>query len=137
MKINLYFFIMFIIACIAFIVDIIIYIFKLNYLFGLILATIIVGGSSFAFLKKKKIEITLDFEKTDILLFVAWIAITIMSGVVYPDYVYDTISYHEYLQKNPFMDKVNFDFFPGRIYCMFLFPLGDRMFYIIRYFLRI
>ena len=59
MKINLYFFIMFIIACIAFIGDIIIYLFKLNYLFGLILATIIIGGISVVFLKKKKLYMNL------------------------------------------------------------------------------
>lgn len=134
MKVNIYFFIVFILSCIAFVGDIIIYIFNLKYLLALILSTIFVGLIFLIFLKCKKIFITVDFEKSDILLFIAMFFITIISGIVYPDYVYDTISYHEYLQKNPFIDKVNFDFFPGRIYCMFLFPLGDRMFYIIRYF---
>lgn len=134
MKINIYFFIMFILACVAFIGDIIIYILKAKYLVAIMLSFIIISIIFALAIKNKKIKIVFDFEKSDLFLFIAMFFITIFSGIVYPDFVYDTISYHEYLQKNPFMDKVNFDFFPGRIYCMFLFPLGDRMFYIIRYF---
>lgn len=134
MKINIHFFIMFILSCVAFISDIIIYIFEVKYLVAITISFIIINIILIYYIKNKKVKITLDFEKSDIFLFVAMFFITIFSGIVYPDFVYDTISYHEYLQKTPFMDKVNFDFFPGRIYCMFLFPLGDRMFYIIRYF---
>ena len=134
MKINIYFCIVFIISMIAFITDIILYIIGGKYLISLIISALIVINIFVYWIKKQKIEITIDFEKTDVFLFIGMFFITIFSGIVYPDFVYDTISYHEYLQKNPFMDKVNYDFFPGRIYCMGLFPVGDRMYYIIRYF---
>ena len=134
MKINIYFCIVFIMAMIAFITDIILYIIGGKYLMSLIISALIVINIFVYWIKKQKIEITIDFEKTDVFLFIGMFFITIFSGIVYPDFVYDTISYHEYLQKNPFMDKVNYDFFPGRIYCMGLFPVGDRMYYIIRYF---
>lgn len=132
MKINIHFLIIFIISCLAFVGDIIIYAFNLKYALALIITTIFVGAIFFLLIKKKKIIVTSDFEKIDLILCVAMFFVTIISGIVYPDFVYDTLSYHEYLQKDPFVDKVNFDFFPGRIFCVCLFPLGDRMYYILR-----
>ena len=132
MILNLYFLIVLLIASIAFIGDIIIYLLNLSYGISIIISTILVFIILYFSIKNKKLKVTLDFEKTDIYLFIVMFFVSIITGIVYPDYTYDTISYHSYLQENPFIDKVNFDFFPGRIFCMFLFPLGDRMYYIIR-----
>lgn len=135
MKFNINFFILLFIAFTACINDLIIYFVGIQYgtsIFISILLSILV---SVFLIRKKKIEITLDFNKYDIYIFLIMVFVTLITGIVYPDYTYDVIAYHAYLQKNPFLDKINFDFFPGRIYCVFLFALGDRMFYIFRYFL--
>ena len=50
-----------------------------------------------------------------------------------PDFSYDVNNYHIYLQDNPFINKINFDFFAGNIINEFSFPLGDRMNYIFRF----
>lgn len=135
MKFNISFFILLFIAFTACINDIIIYFTGIGYgisiFISLALATII----SIFLIKNKKIKVSIDINKYDIYLFLAMIFVTLITGIVFPDYVYDVLAYHTYLQENPFTDKVNFDFFPGRIYCIFLFALGDRMFYIFRYFL--
>lgn len=65
MKLNVLFLIFFIIACIAFISDILIYVFKANYLLGLIISSffcIVIFG---ILICKKKLEITFDLD-TDI-----------------------------------------------------------------------
>ena len=133
MRLNIHFLLVLLVGCIAFIGDILIYCLKLNYVASLIIATSVIVLLLTFLISKRKIKISFDFEKTDIFLFVALIFVTIITGIVYPDYIYDVVSYHAYLQKHPFIDKVNFDFFPGRIYCVCLFPLGDRIFYIFRY----
>ena len=50
------------------------------------------------------------------------------------DYSYDTKNYHIYIQEHFFDDKINEDLFVGRTINSFLFPLGDRMYYMFRYF---
>ena len=49
-----------------------------------------------------------------------------------PDNSWDTLSYHIYLQENPFMDKINYDFFAGRAVNSFLYPLADRVNFLFR-----
>ena len=52
--------------------------------------------------------------------------------IIFPDGFWDSYSYHIYLQKNTFNDKINFDFFPGRTLTTYVFPLADRLFYLFR-----
>ena len=131
-NLNIHFFIIFFMICIAGLNDILIYTAHLDYSIGLIISSIIniiIFGN---FIYRKKILLNSNFEKTDLILFIVWIIYS-LTKIVFPDETYDTFSYHIYLQENPFIDKVNFDFFPGRIYCIFLFPLADRLHYIFRY----
>ena len=133
MILNLYFLIVLVIASVAFIGDIIIYSLNISYEISIIISTILVFMVLYCSIKNRILKVTLDFEKTDIYLFIVMFFVSIITGIVYPDYTYVTVSYHSFLQEHPFIVKVNFDFFPGRIYCMFLFPLGNRMYYIIRF----
>ena len=133
MRINSFFMVVFMLALIASINDILIFCFGINYICSLIISALLSIIVLVLLIRKKKIVVSSDFEKSDILLFIAVFFFTLISGVVFPEYVYDTVSYHLYLQKYFPIDKVNFDFFPTRIYCICLFPLADRMYYIVRF----
>ena len=135
MKLNFHFFVVLFIAIVAMFCDLLIYITKLDYGIALCLSACICTIITTLFFKKKSIKITFDYEKNDIFIFIIFLIVLIIQCCAHPEFVYDVRSYHVYLQENPFADKVNFDFFPGRIYCDFLFPLGDRMHYIFRYLL--
>lgn len=76
----------------------------------------------------------MNFDKIDTIFLMLFSGYTILN-IVIPCYTADVFMYHIYLQENPFTDKVNFDFFAGLSRNSFLFPLGDRMFYICRYIL--
>lgn len=131
MKINIHMLIFLILALIAAIADIIIYIFKLNYISGLIISVIINMIALIYIVRKKKIVVATDFEKID--LFIILIAVLFnMQIFLLNDTSFDAMNYHFYLQEYCFNDKINFDFFPGRAINGFLFPLGDRIFYIFR-----
>lgn len=52
-----------------------------------------------------------------------------------PDYQWDTLNYHGYLQENFGESNIDFNFFPSRTINTATLPLGDRMFYIFRYLL--
>lgn len=128
MKINVHVFIFILIAIIAAINDIIIYIFNLEYWLSLILTSGILILLSIFFIKKQKIKIFNNFEKMDLLFLIPYLLI--MSTLFLScDQRLDTFNYHLYLQENPFIDKVNFDRLLSH---SFLFPLGDRMAYIFR-----
>ena len=135
MKTNLSFLIILFVAVVTFINDIIIYFFKLDYLLSLIISTVAVMGLLIFLLKKKKIEIENYFCKWDLIFLGLYLVFTVIK-IVMPDYNYDTISYHYYNQKYPFIDKLNFDFLVagGRV-SDWVYPLGDRMNYIFRYLL--
>ena len=135
MKINFHFFVVLFIAVVAILCDLLIYITKIDYGIALCLSAFICTIVTILFFKKKSIKITFDYEKKDIFIFIAFILLIIVQSFLKPDFPYDVKSYHIYLQENAFADKLNFDFFPGRIFCVFLFPLGDRMHYIFRYLL--
>ena len=135
MKINFHFFVVLFIAIVAILCDLLIYITKIDYGIALCLSAFICTIVTILFFKKKSIKITFDYEKKDIFMFIAFILLIIVQSFLKPDFPYDVKSYHIYLQENAFADKLNFDFFPGRIFCVFLFPLGDRMHYIFRYLL--
>lgn len=135
MKLNFHFFVVLFIAIIAILCDLLIYITKLDYGIALCLSTFITTIITILFFKKKSIKITFDYEKNDIFIFIIFLLLVIVQSCLQPDFAYDVKSYHVYLQENAFTDRLNFDFFPGRMYCVFLFPLGDRMHYIFRYLL--
>lgn len=134
MKINIHFLIILIIAIISIITDGFIYIFKLSYLIALIISLLITGILFYFIKKKHNLMIKSDFNKLDFI-FIGILIIEIITQIWEPDLSYDVRNYHIYLQENPFIDKINFDFFAGRTINSFLFPLGDRMFYIFRYML--
>jgi hypothetical protein len=85
-------------------------------------------------IKRKKIGISIDFNKIDILFYIGLAIITVFT-IIYPDSFWDTKSYHIYLQQNPFVNKINFDFFAGRNLNSFQFPIADRVYYLFRYIL--
>lgn len=134
MKINIHFYIYLLFACCAFINDIIIYFFNISYNVSILISLSILLIFNIIFIKNKKILIELNWNKLDIFVFIFFIVFTLTRGIVYPEYTYDSVSYHIYLQEYFPIDKVNFDFFAPRVYCGFLFPLGDRMYFIIRNF---
>ena len=131
MKINIHFLMILILATIVFLSDSFIYIAKINYWLAISISSIITIGL-FCFVKKKtNINVKSDFSWFDLLFFVL-VFLRLISIILMPDESYDVCSYHIYLQENPFIDKINFDFFPGRTINSFLYPLGDRMFYLFR-----
>lgn len=131
MKINIHIFIFILIATIASLNDIIIYIFNLEYNLSLILSSILLIVLSIILIKKNKIKIFNNFEKKDLLFLIPYLLIT-STLFLSCDQRLDTFNYHIYLQENLFADKVNFDRLLSH---SFLYPLGDRMAYIFRRFL--
>ncbi len=57
-------------------------------------------------------------------------AITLLR-LPFPDYSFDVLNYHLYLQDIKFENAIAYNFFPASS-ATFLFPLGDRLFYIFR-----
>ena len=130
MEINIHFLVMLLIAIIAFLADAFIYVLKLNYWVAIIVSAIF-AITMIVFVKKRcKLKIKFDFHPLD-LIFFGLLFFTMSIKIFFPDESYDVNMYHIYLQENPFTDKINFDFFPCRI-SSYLFPLGDRMFYLSR-----
>ncbi|MBO5398181.1 MAG: hypothetical protein J6A36_04555 [Clostridia bacterium] len=129
MKFNVHFFVMLLIASVISVADILIYVFKLDYWLAIAISFAI--ATCIIFINRKKIKIKTDFEKYDIIMFIM-LVLTLLAKVFLADEVWDTNNYHIYLQETPFIDKINFDFFPGRTINSFLFPLGDRMHYFFR-----
>ena len=132
MKINVHIFLLLILACIAAINDAIIYIFNMQYNIALFLSAIFVACIFFVLVKKIKLfEVKSDFDKGDLFFIIPFLALAVYVLLAF-DTNFDCTNYHYYLQKDPFRDKLHFDFLPGKSYNSFLFPLGDRMFYIFR-----
>ncbi|MCQ2570744.1 MAG: hypothetical protein MJ154_00635 [Candidatus Saccharibacteria bacterium] len=120
------------IALTALITDYLVFFFKIPY--GFSLATAFLTIAIVAFIKRKflKEHISFNFQKADILFFLVFLIIFCFE-IGAPLTAYDEANYHIYLQENAFTDKINFDYFAGKNLNAFLFPLGDRMFYIIRF----
>ena len=130
-KINLYLLILIILLTQVVICDNLIYFFKANYIIGNIIALIINATIVTLLIKKKKIKVETNFHKFD-LVFLAIILVITGLTIIYPDTFWDTYSYHLYLQENPFADKINENFFPGRTLTSFVYPIADRVFYMFR-----
>ena len=134
MKLNTHFFVFLTITLIVIISDMLIYTIKINYILSIFIGFALVAFLMMILVKSKKIIINYDFEKAD-LLFLVLICIKIILCINRPDMQYDVSMYHIYNQEYPFIDKVNFDYFPGRTINTFLYPLGDRIFYLSRFLL--
>ena len=130
-KINLCFFALLILFTQVIICDNLIYFFKASYLIGNIIALIVNIGIFAILIRKKKIKIETNFNKFD-LIFIAILLVITGLTIIYPDTFWDSYSYHIYLQQNPFADKINSDFFPGRTLTSFVYPIADRIFYMFR-----
>ena len=70
LKLNIHFALVFIIACIVFLNDIIIYLFKLEYIKSLCLSTLCFGLLFIYLIKKKKMNFSFDFNFSDIFIYV-------------------------------------------------------------------
>ena len=130
-KINLCFFALLVLFTQVIICDNLIYFFKASYLIGNVIALIANIGIFAILIKKKKIKIETNFNKFD-LIFIAILLVITGLTIIYPDTFWDSYSYHIYLQQNPFADKINSDFFPGRTLTSFVYPIADRIFYMFR-----
>lgn len=131
MSLNLHMYIFIIIASIAILNDNIIYFSNLNYEISLLVSSILLIIFNIFLIKKKIIEIKTDFNKWDLIAIIPYCIIYFIIILHIDDFI-DTISYHLYNQKNPFIDRINFDLLPSST---FFFPLGDRMNYIfVRFF---
>lgn len=124
--INNHIFIFILISLIVAINDIIIYLFKINYDISLLISVTIIGVVTWGLIKSENISIFSNFNKADLIPIIPFLFISIILMLHIDDFV-DTITYHLYNQKHPFIDKINFDFLPSSTY---FFPLGDRMHYI-------
>lgn len=135
MKINISFLVVLITAIVAIINDILIYFLNLNYIVGLALSSILTIILLVITKKKNVLKFENYFKKIDLLFLIPYIIFVIVK-IVYPDFFYDSRSYHYYLQENPFIDKINFDFLvAGGNVNSFVYPLGDRINYLWRHFL--
>lgn len=131
-NLNIHMFIILNLLAITIVNDIIIYLTNLNYNYSLLLSLFFIAIISF-FISKKHINIRKDFDKSDIIPIIVIILLSIIKLFVIDDFI-DSITYHLYNQKHPFIDKINFDFLT---HSAFFFPLGDRLNYIFVNFLGI
>lgn len=125
-KFNIHFFILLFIAVMISLSDILIYIFKLKFIPTNIVVGIVLFLITILLKKKEYISFETNFSNTDII-FISFLGIYIVFSIVFPDLLWDTRSYHIYLQENVFVDKINSDFFAARNLNSFLFALGDRI----------
>ncbi len=102
---------------------------NINYFFTLLISMCFT--SLMAYLLRKKINITLDFHKSDIIFYTVLFLVFLVT-FAYPDIAFDSINYHIYLQENPFGDKIFSDFFAGKNLNSFSYAFPDRIHYIFR-----
>lgn len=121
LEISLSMLFLLLICFITIINDIIIYFTRINYNISLLISLLMV--IFFYIANKKKIKITNNFNKLDIIPIIFYTVLFLVI-VQYKDDFLDTITYHLYNQRNPFIDKINFDFLPLSTY---FFPLAERM----------
>lgn len=112
--------------------DYISYFLNIKYIFSIIASLIITG--LFNLLIRKKIRISHDIEKSDLIFYILLFLIMIIT-IPYADRAFDSFNYHLYLQKNPFGDKLGYDFFAGKNFNTYTYAFADRVFYLFRYFL--
>lgn len=130
-KINISFYLLLVFFIQVIFSDIIIYFTGIRYIFAQIIALVLNILLNVFLIKKNIIKIKNNFNKWDLIFLIIWFSVVSMT-IIFPDGFWDSYSYHIYLQKNIFNDKINFDFFPGRTLTTYVFPLADRLFYLFR-----
>ncbi len=129
-EVNISFYLLLILFMQIIISDFLIYFTGIRYIFAQAIS-LIINIIINIILIKTSIRVKNDFSKWDIIFFVIlFFMFTVM--IVFPDEFWDSYSYHLYLQKFEFSDKINNDFFPGRTLTSFIFPIVDRIFYLFR-----
>lgn len=129
-SINIFMYLLIVIMLIVLVNDYITYFFKLNYAISILLSAIILIYP--LWMTTKKIKITKDFNKSDIIFYMILFAIMIVT-IPFADRAFDTYNYHLYLQENPFGNKLNYDLFAGKIFNTYSYAFSDRLFYLFRY----
>ena len=124
LTINLSMFIFLIICSVTVLNDIIIFFSAINYNMSLLIALFIIV--IFYIIIKNKLKIENNFSKFDMIPISIYIVLFIILAQHKDDFI-DTVTYHLYNQRNPFIDKINFDYLPSST---FFFPLAERMNYI-------
>lgn len=130
-KINICFFLLLVLFIQVILADTIIYFTQLRYIIANAIALAVNIALIVFLIRKKIIKLESNFNKWDCI-FLTIILITIVATIIFPDEFWDSYSYHLYLQQNPFADKINEDYFPGRTLTSFVFPIADRIFYMFR-----
>lgn len=125
--INISFYVFLVIIIQVILSDILIFFTGLKYSIAQIIILVINILLNFLLIKRKVITIKSNFEKWD-LIFITLFVIILGLTIIFPDNSYDSYSYHIYLQKNVFKDKVTQDFFPGRTLTSYNYAIGDRIF---------
>ena len=129
-EINISFFLLLVLFMQVIISDTIIYFFNARYIVAQIIG-LIINIIINILLIKKVYKIKHDFSKWDSIFFII-IFLMFIATIAFPNRLSDTYTYHLYLQKYTFTDKINEDFFPGRTVTSFIFPIIDRLFYLFR-----
>ena len=127
-EINISFFLLLVLFMQVIISDTIIYFFNARYIVAQIIG-LIINIIINILLIKKVYKIKHDFSKWDSIFFII-IFLMFIATIAFPNRLSDTYTYHLYLQKYTFTDKINEDFFPGRTVTSFIFPIIDRLFYL-------
>lgn len=130
LNINVFMYLLISIMLIVLVNDYITYFFKINYAISILLSTIIIIYP--LWMITKKIKITKNFNKSDIVFYMILFAIMITT-IPFADRAFDTYNYHLYLQENPFGNKLNADLFAGKIFNTYSYAFPDRLFYLFRY----
>ena len=131
-KINLSLYILLVLLLQVIFADNLIYFLHTRYLIANLIALILNVTINIILIKKKFIIVENKYYKWD-LIFISILLLLICTTIFFPDEVWDTYSYHLFLQENPFSDKINDDFFPGRTINSFVFPIVDRLFFMFRH----
>ena len=132
LNINIFMFIFMFLMLLTLGIDYITYFFNTSYLLSFSASLII--NIILSYLLLKKIKITIDLTKKDLLFFIVLFFIFIIT-IVFPDRTFDSFNYHLYLQENPFGSKIGYDFFAGKNLNSYTYAFPDRIFYIFRFFL--
>lgn len=134
MKQNIHFFIFLNIAILALLANFFGLITNIEYIYRLLTIFVIQFFTNFILLKKKKIQFETNFERKDFIFYSILLLIFIQKFFI-PDNIYDTNNYHIYLQQEDVVSDISTNLLPAKVLNNFLFPLGDKMHYIFRYFL--
>lgn len=127
LMINISFYVLLLLLIQVIFSDIIIYFCGFKYVIAQMMALLINVIFNIVLVKKEIINIKCDFEKWDVVFWILLVLVVLLT-IIFPDEYYDSYSYHIYLQKNVFKDKIYEDFFPGRTLTTYTYALADRVY---------